>query len=675
LKVYWRSADGMRTEITLGELIGSGKEGDVYRLAEQPTVCAKVYRERRADVRHHIGVLMGMDSTDWYLREERHLEVAWPFEICEGEDGTAVGFFMSTLPERYFPVRDAFSTARRARTPSLNWGCHVALAADLARMVGKLHAKGMLVGDLALPNLAASSTGRVLFLDSDSFVITLGGKTYGGGTWRPDNSPPDGGPGKHTVETDYFALAVAVCELLLEEFSPFAGVDTSVSSDEERSPAANIARGRSWLFHSDIRTTRGCPPRELLSGHLRDLAYAAFEDGAANPRARPDAQDWYHALVKLGQNLRHCGRSPQHVFNADEWNWCPWCERTDLRDGQDPFPSQQFAPAVPPWLQAIPIRGSSARWAVEDRRAAVAGAAHGAAEDSHDELNSNEALQPADLASAWTAVQQIYDEDGWVSGTVTDAKDGLTVKLDLGLRGLIPASLLKEHSANALQAYVGLRVTAKLVHVDEARNRVILSFGSPSEEEPGPDDGQGSDHASGRRVQFRELSPGQVRRGRVKKLKPFGAFVDLGGVDGLVHVSELSWDRVSDPSDVVKTGQEITVKVLSVDEARQRVSLSLKATQEDPFLVFARTHELGQVVTGRVKRLQPYGAFIDLGGIDGMVHVSELSWESASHPAEVVTVGEDVLVRILAIETDRRRIRLSLRLVLPQAGGQAQRRA
>src|ERR1700744_345927 len=270
----------MRTEITLGELIGSGKEGDVYRLAEQPTVCAKVYRERRADVPHHIGVLMGMDSTDWYLREERHLEVAWPFEICEGEDGTAVGFFMSTLPERYFPVRDAFSTARRARTPSLNWGCHVALAADLARMVGKLHAKGMLVGDLALPNLAASSTGRVLFLDSDSFVITLGGKTYGGGTWRPDNSPPDGGPGKHTVETDYFALAVAVCELLLEEFSPFAGVDTSVSSDEERSPAANIARGRSWLFHSDIRTTRGCPPRELLSGHLHGLAYPPLEHRA-----------------------------------------------------------------------------------------------------------------------------------------------------------------------------------------------------------------------------------------------------------------------------------------------------------------------------------------------------------------------------------------------------------
>jgi small subunit ribosomal protein S1 len=156
-----------------------------------------------------------------------------------------------------------------------------------------------------------------------------------------------------------------------------------------------------------------------------------------------------------------------------------------------------------------------------------------------------------------------------------------------------------------------------------------------------------------------------VRRGRAKKLKPFGAFVDLGGVDGLVHVSELSWDRVSDPGDVVKTGQEITVKVLPVDEARQRVALSLKATQEEPFLVFARTHEIGQVVKGRVKRPQPYRAFIDLDGIDGMVHVSELSRESVSHPDQVVTVGEDVLVRILATETDRRRIRLSLKRAFP----------
>jgi DNA-binding helix-hairpin-helix protein with protein kinase domain len=462
----------------LGEVIGSGKEGDVYRLAEEPTLCAKVYREPRRDTRHHIEVLMGIDAADWYRKEERHLEVAWPFDICEDKDGTAIGFFMNTLSDRYFPARDAFSTAKRARTPSLNWGCHVALAADLARMVGKLHAKDMLVGDLALPNMAVSSTGRVLFLDSDSFVVRSGGKTYGGGTWRADNSPPEGGPGKHTKETDYFALAVAICQLLLEEFSPFAGVDTSVPSDEERSPAANIARGRSWLFHSDIRTTMGCPPAELLPGHLRTLADAAFEEGATNPSARPTARVWYQGLLKLGHSLRHCGRSPQHVFDADEWNWCPWCERTDLQDGQDPFPSQQFAPAEPPWLQVIPI-ASTAPWTVEDPRAAVTDAEHSASTGSHDEDKSHQALRSAELGSTWTAVQKIYDEDGWISGTVTAVEDGLAVNLDLGLQGLIPESLLKTYPADALQAYVGLRITAKLVHIDEARNRVILSFGTP----------------------------------------------------------------------------------------------------------------------------------------------------------------------------------------------------
>jgi DNA-binding helix-hairpin-helix protein with protein kinase domain len=447
LKVYWRSADGARTEIALGEVIGSGKEGDVYRLASEPTLCVKVYREPRADLRRHIAVLTAFDPADWYLSEERHLEVAWPFDVCEDEDGTAVGFFMNALSDRYFPARDAFSTARRARTPSLNWGCHVALAADLARMVGKLHAKGMLVGDLALPNLALSSTGRVLFLDSDSFVTTSGGRTYGGGTWRPDNSPPEGGPGKHTKETDYFALAVAICELLLEQFSPFAGVDASVLSDEERSPAANIARGRSWLFHSDIRTSKGCPPAQLLPKHLRALAYAAFEEGATNPSARPTARDWYQGLVRLGQRLRHCGRSPQHVFDAEEWPSCPWCERTDSQGGRDPFPSRHFAPAEPPWLRATP------------------------------EEPPDPAPQPTELTSPWTAVQEIYDADGWVSGTVTDVKEGLTVDLDLGLPGLLPESLVRTYSTENLRAYVGLRITAKIVHIDRQRNRVILSFG------------------------------------------------------------------------------------------------------------------------------------------------------------------------------------------------------
>lgn len=586
MKVYWRSADGTRTGVTLGEVIGSGKEGDVYRLADDPTLCAKVYREPRADVRRHIEVLMRIDSADWYRKEERHLEVAWPVDICEDEHGTATGFFMSTLSDRYFAARDAFSTARRARTPSLNWGCHVALAADLARMVGKLHAKGMLVGDLALPNLAVSGTGRVQFLDSDSFVVASGGHTYGGSTWRQDNSPLEGGPGKHTKATDYFALAVAICELLLEEFHPFAGVDTSVSSDDERSPAANIARGRSWLFHPDIRMPRGCPPPEFLPGYLRDLTYAAFEKGARDPSARPNARAWYQGLVKLGQSLRHCGRSPQHVFDADEWAWCPWCERKDLLGGQDSFPSPHFAPAEPPWLYALPTAGSIEPDDGERPRVAVADGQGDARQADGDADEDEERLERtrkhAERKRAWARIKMIHQEDGEVTGTVTAVvKGGLTV--DIGLRGFRPASLVEIGSAGDLQAYIGQEIKAKVVDMDANRNSVVLSRQAWLEQV----------QAEQRQTILGKLRPGQIVRGRVTRLKPFGAFVDLDGVDGLVRKPELSWTPVSHPRDIVSVGQEITVQILDVDTDRQHVTLSLKATQVDPWHRFARTNQIG----------------------------------------------------------------------------------
>lgn len=654
MKVYWRPADGTRTEITLGEVIGSGKEGDVYRFAGDGTLCVKVYREPRADVRRHIEVLMRIDAADWYVKEERHMEVAWPVDICEDEDGRATGFFMSTLSPRYFAARDAFSTARRARTPSLNWGCHVALAADLARMVGKLHAKDMLVGDLALPNLAVSSTGRVQFLDCDSFVITAGGRTYGGSTWRQDNSPPEGGPGKHTKATDFFAMAVAICEMLLEEFHPFAGVDTSVSSDDERSPAANIARGRSWLFHPDVRMPRGCPPPELLPGYLRDLAYAAFEKGARAPSVRPDARAWYQGLLKLGQSLRHCGRSPQHVFDAEEWAWCPWCERKDLLGGQDPFPSRHFAPAEPPWLQTLPTIGSmepddgdKTRNASVDRQ----GDACRADRDSgNDEERGERARKRAEHKRAWARIKMIHREDGEVTGTVTGVvKGGLIV--DIGLRGFLPASLVDIGPVGDLQAYVGQEIKAKVVDMDANRNSVVLSRQAWLEQV----------QAEQRQTILSKLRPGQIVRGRVTRLKPFGAFVDLGGVDGLVRKSELSWTPVSHPKEVVGIGEELTVQILDVDVDRQHVTLSLKATQEDPWHRFARTHQIGQVVSGRVAGLEPFGAFVNLGDVDGMVHISELSWTSVSHPNEIVKIGQEITVQILDIDLDRNRVSLSLK--------------
>jgi small subunit ribosomal protein S1 len=158
------------------------------------------------------------------------------------------------------------------------------------------------------------------------------------------------------------------------------------------------------------------------------------------------------------------------------------------------------------------------------------------------------------------------------------------------------------------------------------------------------------------------LAKGQVRKGVVSSIVNFGAFVDLGGVDGLVHVSELSWKHIDHPNEVVEVGQEVTVEVLDVDMDRERVSLSLKATQEDPWRHFARTHAIGQVVPGKVTKLVPFGAFVRVfDGIEGLVHISELAARHVDVPEQVVGVDDEIFVRVIDIDLDRRRISLSLK--------------
>jgi len=158
------------------------------------------------------------------------------------------------------------------------------------------------------------------------------------------------------------------------------------------------------------------------------------------------------------------------------------------------------------------------------------------------------------------------------------------------------------------------------------------------------------------------LQKGQVRSGVVSSIVNFGAFVDLGGVDGLVHVSELSWKHIDHPSEVVEVGQEVTVEVLDVDMDRERVSLSLKATQEDPWQQFARTHQIGQVVPGKVTKLVPFGAFVRVEeGIEGLVHISELAERHVEIPEQVGQVGTEIFVKVIDIDLERRRISLSLK--------------
>jgi small subunit ribosomal protein S1 len=257
----------------------------------------------------------------------------------------------------------------------------------------------------------------------------------------------------------------------------------------------------------------------------------------------------------------------------------------------------------------------------------------------------------AQYERAWGTIERIKEEDGVVTGTVIEVVKGGLI-LDIGLRGFLPASLVEMRRVRDLQPYVGKEIEAKIIELDKNRNNVVLSRRAWLEQT----------QSEVRHTFLNTLRKGQIRKGVVSSIVNFGAFVDLGGVDGLVHVSELSWKHIDHPGEVVEVGQEVTVEVLDVDMDRERVSLSLKSTQEDPWQQFARTHQIGQVVPGRVTKLVPFGAFVRVEeGIEGLVHISELADRHVEIPEQVVQVGEEIFVKIIDIDLDRRRISLSLK--------------
>ena len=257
----------------------------------------------------------------------------------------------------------------------------------------------------------------------------------------------------------------------------------------------------------------------------------------------------------------------------------------------------------------------------------------------------------AQYERAWGTIEKIKEEDGVGTGTVIEVvKGGLIV--DIGLRGFLPASLVEMRRVRDLQPYVSQEIEAKIIELDKNRNNVVLSRRAWLEQT----------QSEVRQSFLHQLQKGQIRKGVVSSIVNFGAFVDLGGVDGLVHVSELSWKHIDHPSEVVEVGQQVTVEVKDVELDRERVSLSLKATQEDPWQTFARTHQIGEIVPGKVTKLVPFGAFVRVeDGIEGLVHVSELAERHVEIPEQVVSVDDDVMVKIIDIDLDRRRISLSLK--------------
>lgn len=257
----------------------------------------------------------------------------------------------------------------------------------------------------------------------------------------------------------------------------------------------------------------------------------------------------------------------------------------------------------------------------------------------------------AQYERAWGDIEKVKQEDGVVNGTVIEVvKGGLII--DIGLRGFLPASLVEMRRVRDLQPYIGRQLETKIIELDKNRNNVVLSRRAFLEQT----------QSEVRTTFLSTLQKGQVRKGVVSSIVNFGAFVDLGGVDGLVHVSELSWKHIDHPSEVVQVGQEVTVEVLDVDFDRERVSLSLKATQEDPWQTFARTHKIGQIVPGKVTKLVPFGVFVRVeDGIEGLVHVSELATRHVEVPEQVAKIGDEIFVKVIDIDLDRRRISLSLK--------------
>ena len=257
----------------------------------------------------------------------------------------------------------------------------------------------------------------------------------------------------------------------------------------------------------------------------------------------------------------------------------------------------------------------------------------------------------AQYERAWGDIEGKKERDEVVTGTVIEVvKGGLIV--DIGLRGFLPASLVEMRRVRDLTPYIGQQVEARIIELDKNRNNVVLSRRAFLEQT----------QSASRTTFLNQLEKGQVRSGVVSSIVNFGAFVDLGGVDGLVHVSELSWKHIDHPNEVVEVGDAVTVEVLEVDFERERVSLSLKATQEDPWQAFARTHAINQVVPGEVTKLVPFGAFIRVfEGIEGLVHISELAERHVEIPEQVVQVGDELFVKIIDIDLERRRISLSLK--------------
>jgi small subunit ribosomal protein S1 len=254
---------------------------------------------------------------------------------------------------------------------------------------------------------------------------------------------------------------------------------------------------------------------------------------------------------------------------------------------------------------------------------------------------------------AWKRIEGAAESGEPVDGRVIEVVKGGLI-LDLGVRGFLPASLVDIRRVQDLDEFLGQELRAKVIELNRSRNNVVLSRRAVLEEE----------RKDQRQRILDKLNPGDVVEGQISNIVDFGAFVDLDGMDGLIHISELSWSHVNHPSEVLEIGQTVNVKVLDIDRDRQRISLGLKQTQADPWQQVLEAYKEGDVVDGKVTKVVTFGAFVEiLPGVEGLVHISELAQHHVENPREVVSQGQDVKVLILEVDAERRRLSLSMKRV------------
>ncbi|MFW5787425.1 MAG: 30S ribosomal protein S1, partial [Halanaerobiales bacterium] len=257
----------------------------------------------------------------------------------------------------------------------------------------------------------------------------------------------------------------------------------------------------------------------------------------------------------------------------------------------------------------------------------------------------------ADYEKAWERIMEAYENEEIIEAEVTKrVKGGLVV--DVGVRGFIPASHVAIGYVEDLEQYVGEKLRLKVIEVERDNNNVVLSARKVLEEE----------REKQKEKTMSELEEGEVIKGEVTNLVDFGAFVDLGGIEGLLHISEMSWGRIGHPSDVLEEGEEIKVKVLEVDEENDRISLGLKQLLPDPWEEFAEKHYEGEIIEGKITKIVDFGSFMEIEeGIEGLIHISQLSRKHVKTPDEVVSVGEKREAKIINIDPEQKRVGLSLK--------------